>query len=533
MAQAAAGQIPLLLPDRSYRVGAVAKLTGTANARYLYVARPVSPRVVGQLRRTEAGFHEYEQFRQRRSGFKLVHGLLYLMISLTSLLAAIWVGIWFAGRFVAPITRLIGAAQEVSRGNLGIVLPVIRGEGDLRRLSQTFNTMTAELKGQRDALVSANELLTERRAFIEAVLSGVSAGVLGIDGAGRITIANNSAQALLAVPESDLQGRHLSEVSPEFSTLFDSFVADERRNRSPDQMTLQVNGEERTFAVKITRRRAIGDEGMDKGSVITFDDITELVVAQRTSAWADVARRIAHEIKNPLTPIQLSAERLKRKYSNSISTDRETFDKLTDTIVRQVGDIKTMVDEFAAFARMPQPEMTDHDLRDAVQEPVLLFRESEPNIEIRLGLPKSAVRASFDRRLLTQALTNLVKNAVEAINTYAESPDAEPGFKGIVEARLTTEGDEAVIEVIDNGTGLPKSNRNRLLEPYVTTKGHKGTGLGLAMVHKIMEQHGGSLTLDDAPPAPGRSHGALIRLRLPAKTNSEASTRASASPVLG
>lgn len=514
MKLASGGQVAILLPDRSDRVGAIARLDPHATS-FLYVARPVSPRVVGQLRRTEAGVHEYEQFRSHRSGFKVVHGMLYLMISLTSLLSAIWVGIWFAGRFVAPITRLIGAAQEVSRGNLQVALPVIRGEGDLRRLSQTFNTMTAELKGQRDTLLSTNELLNERRAFIEAVLSGVSAGVLALDGEGRITIANNSAEQLLSLTEQDLIGRHISDAVPEFAAFHASFVADERRNRSPAELSLTIKGEERSFSVKITRRGAITETAQEQGSIITFDDITELVVAQRTSAWADVARRIAHEIKNPLTPIQLSAERLKRKYSAAIPNDRDTFDKLTDTIVRQVGDIKTMVDEFAAFARMPQPEMTNHDLRDAVQEPVLLFRESEPAIEFELKLPRRAIRASIDRRLITQAITNLVKNAAEAIRTYSEGPDVEQDYRGKIEALLYVDGNEAVIEIIDNGSGLPKQNRSRLLEPYVTTKGHKGTGLGLAMVNKIMEQHGGTLTLDDAPSAPGRNHGALVRLRLP------------------
>ncbi len=514
MKAAARGQIPVLLPNRSYRIAAIAKLPGDNDA-FLYVARHVSPRVVNQLKRTEAGVIAYEQFRSRRSGFKLVHGLLYLMISLTSLLAAVWVGIWFAGRFVAPITRLIGAAQEVSKGNLKVVLPVIRGEGDLRRLSETFNTMTSELKGQRDALVAVNEQLIDRRAFMEAVLSGVSAGVLGLDIHGNITIANNSAQTLLAKNEPELLGKHISDVAPEFSALLDTYHAEDQRQRTPAQLSLQIGTEERTFAVTMTSREAQPGDDSQQGTVITFDDITELVVAQRTSAWADVARRIAHEIKNPLTPIQLSAERLKRKYATHIESDRETFDKLTDTIVRQVGDIKTMVDEFAAYARMPQPEMSPHDLRDAVQEPILLFRESESDIDFALDLPDHAVTTLFDRRLLTQALTNLVKNAAEAVNSYAESDSCEPGFRGRVIARLSVDDDTAIIDVIDNGTGLPKQNRNRLLEPYVTTKGHKGTGLGLAMVHKIMEQHGGALSLDDAPLTETSTHGARLRLTLP------------------
>jgi two-component system nitrogen regulation sensor histidine kinase NtrY len=282
--------------------------------------------------------------------------------------------------------------------------------------------------------------------------------------------------------------------------------------RGPQDATLQVDGVERRFSVRITRE----EEGSgSEGSVVTFDDITDLVVAQRSSAWGDVARRIAHEIKNPLTPIQLSAERLRRKYGSSIQADRETFEKLTDTIVRQVGDIKTMVDEFAAFARVPKPEMVDSDVRDAVQEPVILFRESHAGVRYVMRLPNEPVIASIDRRLISQALTNLVKNATESVMSAAESSEQPPDWVPMVETSLTLEGTRIVIEVVDNGLGLPKQQRARLLEPYVTTKGNKGTGLGLAIVQKIVEQHGGALVLDDAPPAPGRTRGALVRLTLP------------------
>jgi two-component system, NtrC family, nitrogen regulation sensor histidine kinase NtrY len=250
--------------------------------------------------------------------------------------------------------------------------------------------------------------------------------------------------------------------------------------------------------------------------VVTFDDVTDLVVAQRTAAWADVARRIAHEIKNPLTPIQLAAERLRKKYSKNITHDRETFDRLTMTIERQVTDLKTMVDEFAEFARMPKPEMGSHDLRHAVQEPVVLFREGHSEIHYELRIPDKPLLMSFDRRLITRAVTNLVKNASEAVETAREAALKEdPNWKGSVETIVTPQSDRVTIEVIDNGIGLPKQNRARLLEPYVTTKGHKGTGLGLAMVLKITEQHGGTLSLEDAPPAPGREHGALVRISLP------------------
>jgi two-component system nitrogen regulation sensor histidine kinase NtrY len=509
---AESGQVPVLTPDgRDPRVGAVVKLASHPG-QYLYVARGVSPRVMTHLKRTTDRFNEYEELRRRRSGLKIAHALMYLMISTTALLAAIWVGMWFAGRLVAPIRRLIAGAQEVSKGNLKVRLPVRRGEGDLRRLSQTFNTMTAELKTQRDALVDANDQLLERRRFMEALLAGVSAGVLGVDSVGVITIANSSALKLLAREEGDLVGRTLAEAVPEFAALDTPETA--LKGQKPDSVSIAVNGVERMFAARVTHEQAGGE---DQGSVVTFDDVTELVTAQRTSAWADVARRIAHEIKNPLTPIQLSAERLRRKYGKVITDDRETFERLTQTIERQVGDIKGMVDEFASFARMRQPEMATFDLREAVQEPVIQYRETHGAIRFELKSPPTPLTLFADRRLLTQAITNVVKNAAEAVQQVAESRDRPADWKGSIEAVVRLDGGRAVIEVIDNGPGLPKQNRARLLEPYVTTKGTKGTGLGLAIVQKIVEQHGGVLSLEDAPAAPGRSRGAMVRIVLPVR----------------
>jgi two-component system nitrogen regulation sensor histidine kinase NtrY len=513
LGEAAAGQVALMMPNSiNYRVGAVTRLESYPG-RYLYVMRGVSPKVIEHLRLTAQNADEFNRLRKARGGLKVAHGLMYLMISMTALLAAIWVGLWFAGRFVAPIRRLIGAAQEVSTGNLNIELPEKRGEGDLRRLSQTFNTMTRELRNQHDALVTANEQLLERRHFMEAVLSGVSAGVIGLDSQDRITLVSRAAGTLLGLQEGDLVGKKLREAIPAFGAVLDKEDEHALKHRTQEEITFDVGGEERTFAVMVTRERASGG---DVGSVVTFDDVTDLVVAQRTAAWADVARRIAHEIKNPLTPIQLSAERLRRKYAKSITTDRETFDRLTTTIERQVTDLKTMVDEFAEFARMPKPEMAPHDLRHAVQEPVVLFREGHPDIEYVLRLPDKPLLMSIDRRLMTRAVTNLVKNASEAVESVREAAlQEDKGWKGRVETIVTPLADRVMIEVIDNGVGLPKQNRARLLEPYVTTKGHKGTGLGLAMVQKITEQHGGTLALEDAPPAPGRAHGALVRITLP------------------
>jgi two-component system nitrogen regulation sensor histidine kinase NtrY len=511
------GQVPLLMPVNTFRVAAITKLHSYAGW-YLYVARGVSPTVVGHLRRTEAGVAEYAQLRQRRGGLKLAHGLMYFMISLTALLAAIWVGLWFAGRLVAPIRRLIAAAQQVAKGNLTVELPIRRGEGDLRRLSMNFNHMTQQLAHQHNELVTTNTQLTERRRFMEAVLYGISAGVIGLDAEGRITLANRSAERLLGRPESSLVGRRLAEAVPEFAVLLEENQDPNAKGRSQQQVTLVLDGEERTFSARLTHE---AHDEEDYGSVLTFDDITDLVAAQRTSAWADVARRIAHEIKNPLTPIQLSAERLRRKYGKVLTEDREVFELCTDTIIRQVGDVTRMVDEFSAFARMPKPQMEDHDIRDIVRASVLDRQMASHDIAFDKKLPSEPIIVSCDRRLISQAIINLVKNAEEAIQAYADSPDREAGWRGRIETVVRRTGDRVDIEVIDNGPGLPKHNRARLLEPYVTTKGRKGTGLGLAIVQKSVEQHGGTLALEDAPPAPGRTHGALIRITLPVGARSQ------------
>ena len=512
------GQVPVLTPKTGHSIAAISKIKSEAN-RFLYALRNVSPTVIRQLTATRQSVSAYNQLRQARGGLKLAHGLMYLMISMTALLAAIWAGLWFASRFVAPIRRLIGAAEEVSGGNLSVSLPERRGEGDLRRLSQTFNRMTRELKTQHDALVTANDQLTDRRRFIEAVLSGVSAGVIGLDSQGQITLVSRSAQSLLNINEEKVVGKKLSDALPVFAPILEKHEHQGLKAESRDEISISLGDEERTFAVRVTREEA--GEG-DVGSVVTLDDITELVSAQRSSAWADVARRIAHEIKNPLTPIILSVERLRRKYANVLEEDqRATFEKLTETIERQAGDIKSMVDEFASFARIPKPVIEAGDFRDVVQEPVILFREGHPAVAFRMDVPDDPVRGSFDRRLMTQAVTNLVKNATEAVESAAEK-EGEPYEPQVVAALIQEQG-RLIIQVTDNGIGLPKSNRNRLLEPYVTTKGSKGTGLGLAIVQKIVEQHGGTLVLEDvsATESPNSSdapaRGARVRLILPHK----------------
>jgi two-component system nitrogen regulation sensor histidine kinase NtrY len=502
------GQVIVIAPGQTSMVGAIKSLDNFSDT-FLYVIRPVNARVLQQLRATRASVAEYQLLEQRRAGVQVAFGLMYVAIALTLLLAAIWIGMWFANRLVAPIRQLMGAAEQISQGNLAVNVDVKPADGDLAVLGSTFNIMTSELRSQRDELVGANTKLDERRRFMEAVLSGVTAGVVGVDADGTVTLVNRSAETLLELKEADLTGQPLAKAVPEFAPVLKRAQKQGKRLLT-DQITLRRHGAERNFAVRVTSE---GQDHKSEGFVVTFDDMTELVSAQRSTAWADVARRIAHEIKNPLTPIQLSAERIRRKYGDSITKDREVFDQCTDTIIRQVSDIGRMVDEFSAFARMPKPVMEKHDVREIVREAVFLFQVSRPEISFQLDLPEKAVVALSDRRLLAQAVTNLVKNAAEAIDSAVEAEPTRTG-KGHVLAKVRAKGDRVQITVIDNGCGLPKENRERLVEPYMTTR-EKGTGLGLAIVQRIVEQHGGTLTLADAPKRNGKIEGASVRIDLP------------------
>ncbi|ARQ01690.1 sensor histidine kinase NtrY-like [Pseudorhodoplanes sinuspersici] len=490
-----------LLPDTNY-VASVIKLRGY-DSMYLYVARLLDPRVVSQLRETRASVSDYALMEARRLGVTVAFGLMYTVIALIVMLSAVLIGLNFANRLVAPIRRLIGAANVVATGNLHVQVPVHRSEGDLGQLGETFNRMTHDLRTQRDDLVNARDLIDSRRRFSEAVLAGASAGIIGVDHDGRISILNRSAEQLIASPGSDVMGKPLLAVAPELAELVRQAI-DNGQRLTQGQVTLSRKGRERNLSVRVASEQTAEAE---HGYVVTLDDITELVSAQRTSAWADVARRIAHEIKNPLTPIQLSAERLRRKYGKVITEDRAIFEQCTDTIVRQVDDIRRMVDEFSRFARMPKPVMEREDVADTVRQAVFLMRVGHPDIDIELSMVEDPMPARFDRRLVSQALTNIIKNGTEAIGVL---PEGSP--KGRIEVTATRVGDLVNIDVIDNGIGLPKEHRSRLLEPYVTTR-EKGTGLGLAIVGKILEDHGGGIELHDAAEKePGR-HGAWIRLR--------------------
>jgi two-component system nitrogen regulation sensor histidine kinase NtrY len=515
LARADEGRVITIGPEFANGVGALKKLENVEGV-FLYAVRPVNPDVIRLLQRTQANVNQFAELERRRVSMQFVFAAMYTVLAFTLLMSAIWIGLVFANRLVAPIRRLIAAAEEVSQGNLNVQLEDGRANDDIGRLRATFKRMTVDLKTQRDDLVSANTMLDERRRFIEAVLSGVTAGVIGLDTQGRVTLVNRSAQELLGFTDGKMIGRRLEELVPEFAAVLDKSKA-QGRKPAQTQVSLVRETGERNFALRVTRERG---EKKDYGIVLTFDDMTELTVAQRTSAWADVARRIAHEIKNPLTPIQLSAERIRRKYAAAITTDREIFDRCTDTIIKHVGDIGRMVDEFSSFARMPQAVFEEHDARDITREAVILFQMSRPEVEFVIHVPDEPVVMLCDRRLLTQAITNLVKNGCEAIESYQQSVTDGSPEKGRVSVTLSAGEQRVLIEVTDNGCGLPKENRHRLVEPYVTTR-QKGTGLGLAIVQRITEQHGGTLELSDASSSGGSARGASVRLSLPAPVTAE------------
>ncbi len=514
MDRAGKGELVILSPSDSNQVRALVKLKSFENT-YLYVFRFVDPRVLEHLRKTQASKIEYDSMEERRFGVQITFALMYVGVALIFMLAAIWLGLWFADRLVKPIGKLIGAARQVSEGDLDAKVSIKKVHGDLATLARTFNKMTDQLATQRQDLIGANEMLDSRRRFTEAVLSGVSAGVIGLDHEGRVTLANRSALALLEREQADLMNKTLSEAVPEMAAVITK-AKSKASGFAEGHITIKSDDHESSFTVRVTREQAGKDE---HGYVVTFDDITELVTAQRNSAWADIARRIAHEIKNPLTPIQLSAERLKRKYGKDITVDRDVFEQCIETIVRQVGDIGRMVDEFSTFARMPKAVMERRDLCDVTKQAVFLQRVSSSNIEFDVQLPDEPVVLDFDRRLVTQALTNLVKNATEAIEAKAEEEGGD-SFKGHLAVSLYRHGKWINIDVADNGIGLPNENRQRLVEPYMTTR-EKGTGLGLAIVKKIMEEHSGKLSLHDSPSVAKGGTGAMVRLAFPAGEKSK------------
>ena len=468
--------------DTGARMQAITPLPGAKDV-YVYAARVSSPQAQAQAKRFSLVLKNYDDLVERSRTLQLQFHAALLLITLLIVGLAVWVALTVADRLVKPVGELVNAAQRVTAGDLTARVKATRSRDELGVLTNAFNRMTGRLEKQRSELVQASDLIDRRRAFIEAVLSGVTAGVLAIDEERRVRIINRSATTLLDAGSET--GMALADLAPELDAMLD---------RAESEAIIQVNvaDEPRTLAVKVTR-----DE---LGHVLTFDDITAQLTDQRRAAWADVARRIAHEIKNPLTPIQLAAERLKRRFSKEISSDPGTFERLTDTIVRQVGDLRRMVDEFSSFARMPKPVFREEPLIDICRQAVFLHEVAHPTIDFTIDAPNPALSLVCDRRQLGQALTNLVKNGVEAIEARGE----EAG--GRISVSMTQQESAIVLMVADNGIGLPKE-RDRLAEPYMTTR-ERGTGLGLAIVKKIVEEHGGSLSFLDR-----EGGGTLVTLR--------------------
>jgi len=493
------GDVAIMTNDSDDRVRGLVRLNQFGDV-YLYVGRFIEPRVLHHMEETQRAAALYEQMEGQRSGFQITFALIFMMVAMLFLVAAVAIGIHFAAQFAGPISRLITAAEQVRGGDLAARVPEGEKDDELASLSRAFNRMTYQIESQQRELREANRQLDERRRFTETVLTGVSAGVIGLDSLGRVNLPNRSASALLGTDLEQAIGQDLAEVAPEMAGLLDE--AERRPDRlAQSQVELIRGNSTRTLLVRI----AAEHNGRDiSGFVVTFDDITELLSAQRKAAWADIARRIAHEIKNPLTPIQLAAERLRRRYLKEIKSDVETFTVCTDTIVRHVGDIGRMIDEFSSFARMPTPVLKPENLVEIVHRAVFLQRTAHPEIVFEPVFPANPVPVSCDARLVGQALINIVKNAIESIEARRAEDSASP--PGHVRVSVAEEDGQAAVIIEDNGKGLPQHGREQLTEPYVTTR-TKGTGLGLAIVKKIMEDHHGELVLED-----GETEGARVSL---------------------
>ncbi|WP_409197376.1 ATP-binding protein [Jannaschia sp. M317] len=505
--QAKTGSVVLFEDKEINEFRALLQLTAYTD-RFLYVTREVDGDILRLLDETQETAQLYQQLEQDRGRMLFEFGLLYLGFAVILILAATWAGLWIAERLSRPVGQLAGAAQRVGHGDLDVRVTEEAGDDEIAMLGRIFNQMTRQLKGQRDALVETNMQTERRRRLFDSVLGSVTAGVIGLDANGRVDFANRSAKRLLHLDEANQYGLELHQFVPEFASLFNK-LKDAHSGTVQEEVRLMRSGSLESLLVRIATRSGV--DGAPEGYVVAFDDVTELVSAQRMAAWGDVARRIAHEIKNPLTPIQLSAERLKRRFGRELPEESALkLGELTDVIVRQTNDLRRIVDEFSKFARMPEPERRRTDLARVLRDTVTLQKAALEPIALQASIPDEAAFADIDATMIGQAFTNLVKNAGEAIETRAEH---ENDFDKIVSVELTI-GDGAVeIRIADTGIGLP-ADRARLFEPYVTTR-DKGTGLGLPIVKKIIEEHGGTLELRDAPAAANGHKGAEALIRLP------------------
>ena len=477
--------------------------------RYVYVSRRVDGEILNLLDDTKETVALYRQGESERDQLLFDLALIYLGFALIVILAAIWLGLWFAERLARPVGRLAGAAQRVIAGDLGVRVKEEKGDDEIAMLGRTFNRMTQQVKRQHDDLRDANERTERRRRLFDSVLSGVTAGVIGLNADGKIAMMNAAAARLLNLDlDADVE-KELILAVPEFAALF-AQLEGRSTNVAQDEIRLTRADSPEILLVRMAARTA--EDGSLEGYVVTFDDVTSLVSAQRLAAWGDVARRIAHEIKNPLTPIQLSAERMKRKFAPKLGEEGAELEQYSDVIIRQTNDLRRIVDEFSKFARMPEPERRSEDLAKLIRDVVVLQKEALDPTQINLSLDLDEIQANIDATMFNQAFTNLIKNAGEAIEGMAEKPDS---FAPEIRVIVTSIEGSTIIEIQDNGMGLPAENRSRLFEPYVTHRDN-GTGLGLPIVKKIIEEHGGTLELFDAPPfdETGRV-GAMARIVLP------------------
>jgi two-component system, NtrC family, nitrogen regulation sensor histidine kinase NtrY len=479
---------------------------------YLLVSRTVDGEILSLLDETKETIALYNQLESERGRMLLDLGLIYLGFAFFVILSAIWLGLWFAERLARPVGKLAGAAQRVGAGDLTVRVKEEAGDDEIAMLGRIFNRMTQQVKRQHDDMIDVNERTEKRRRLFDSVLTGVSTGVIGLNPKGKIEVLNRAASRILEVDNDKVLGQNLSKVVPEFSALFDQ-AQDKANPTRQDEISLTRAGSAEVLLVRITARLTDGEKL--EGYVVTFDDVTDLVSAQRMAAWGDVARRIAHEIKNPLTPIQLSAERIARKFAPLIGKEEGgALEQYTGVIIRQTNDLRRIVDEFSKFARMPEPERRMENLTTLIGDAVLLQQNARQDIDIKLKNNRKTLQTQIDSTMITQALTNLIKNAGEAIDSYIArhgAQDYSPEIRVLVDSK-----DQAtVIRIQDNGIGLPQEQRSRLFEPYVTTR-ESGTGLGLPIVKKIIEEHGGTLELLDAPKFKDNRHvGAMARITLP------------------
>jgi two-component system nitrogen regulation sensor histidine kinase NtrY len=481
---------PRIVTDAPDRIEAVIKLDPTQDL-YLYISRSMDTEALAQWREAQSAVSDYRITLTRSRDLQLRFNAILLAVSLLLVVVVIFIALRLADRLVRPVRQLVNAARQVTAGDLSTRVPPTGSNDEVATLGNAFNRMTGRLQEQTGALVTANAQLDSRRAFTEAVLAGVTAGVISVDDDHVVRLINSSAEDLLKTGGQSPVGQKLADLAPEL----DRQLTSEERE---DVVQLASRGEPRTLAVKTVRVKG--------GYVLTFDDITEQLLDQRRAAWSDVARRIAHEIKNPLTPIQLAAERLQRRYGKEIENDPATFERLTGTIVRQVGDLRRMVDEFSDFARMPKPAFAEEPLAEIARQALFLHEVAHPEIGFTLDVANPPPRLVCDRRLLGQALTNIVKNGVEAIEQKRVERKPQKNAPGdSVAMTIRREGTKVMIEVADSGIGLP-ADRGRLTEPYMTTRA-KGTGLGLAIVKKIVEEHFGQIEFADVV-----GGGSLVRL---------------------